>query len=148
MTICLREPYLICVEHKAKVEAKTGLQSKCETRAAVTKILRSTSTRTSASTHRPLQLPNFSNFDFHYDLSLIKPVRASEGALLLVCTYGQRNCRCGEHGGALFYALRRELAVRRQNSKWASRRRAVAWRSLATLLCLSGFPSRKLVLLL
>lgn len=46
--------------------------------------------------------------------STLEPARAADGALLLVCTHGQRDCRCGTHGGELFEALRSKLDRRRQ----------------------------------
>jgi len=49
--------------------------------------------------------------------SVLKDATASDGALVLVCTHGARDCRCGTSGGALFDALRRELELRRQNSR-------------------------------
>ncbi|KAI5122827.1 hypothetical protein M0805_003122 [Coniferiporia weirii] len=41
--------------------------------------------------------------------------QGQDGALLLVCTHGARDCRCGDTGGALVRALREELAARRRD---------------------------------
>ena len=46
--------------------------------------------------------------------SILEPAHASDGALLLICTHGHRDCRCGTHGGELFEALRSELDRRRR----------------------------------
>ncbi|THG97359.1 hypothetical protein EW145_g7631 [Phellinidium pouzarii] len=40
----------------------------------------------------------------------------TDGAILLVCTHGARDCRCGDAGGALIDALRKELSMRRRRS--------------------------------
>lgn len=50
-----------------------------------------------------------------------REARAEDGALLLVCTHGQRDCRCGTHGGELVDALRKELDIRRRDGSETER---------------------------
>lgn len=50
-----------------------------------------------------------------YDMLAAESTRtesAPDSALLLVCTHGARDCRCGDTGGALIRALRAELKAR------------------------------------